>query len=248
LQRVAHARLWNTVWKRGPLGQSAIPDHAAASAPEGALERHLPLTTQREAVARVAAQTREPRPAPEEARQISIDLVLLVLTGPIACGKSTLALAVASELERRGEKAAAIDLDLIYEMVDPARGPKTNQAKWMQARRLAACLANALLSEHFGVVVEGEFLTPGQRAEFTDVLGADASPRFVSLRVPFDEALRRARADPTRGVSCNLAFLRDHYAATEEAVRNASASDFAVDTSTIGIGEAARAIIDWALR
>ncbi len=45
--------------------------------------------------------------------------MLLVVTGPMASGKSTLARAVACELERRGAKAAAVDLDLVYEMLDP---------------------------------------------------------------------------------------------------------------------------------
>jgi len=46
-------------------------------------------------------------------------VLLVVITGQIASGKSTLAKALASELGRRGMPAAAVDLDVVYEMLDP---------------------------------------------------------------------------------------------------------------------------------
>ena len=55
-------------------------------------------------------------------------VVLVVVTGQIASGKSTVACGVTRELQRDGTSAAVVDLDVIYEMLDPARGPKVNQA------------------------------------------------------------------------------------------------------------------------
>jgi adenylylsulfate kinase-like enzyme len=46
---------------------------------------------------------------------------VLVITGPIASGKSALGRAVAVELAAAGVSAPVIDLDLVYEMLDPAR-------------------------------------------------------------------------------------------------------------------------------
>jgi len=171
--------------------------------------------------------------------------VLLVITGPIASGKSTLARAVAHDFELRGRQAAAVDLDLTYEMLDPVRAPKTDQAKWTQARGIAARLAAALVEDGVAVVVEGEFLTPADRAEFTEALPSGIEPRFVTLRLSYELALQRARDDPTRGLSRDPVFLRSHYEATTQAVRDAPPTDLAIDTGEIGIAEAVRVVAEW---
>jgi adenylylsulfate kinase-like enzyme len=86
--------------------------------------------------------------------------VLIVLSGPIASGKSTLARALARELGLRGRSAAACDLDLLYEMLAHERARKDDEQTWQRARRAAATLANALLEDGIDVViVEGDFLT-----------------------------------------------------------------------------------------
>jgi adenylylsulfate kinase-like enzyme len=57
-------------------------------------------------------------------------MIAVVITGPIASGKSTLGRAVAVELADRGSDAAVVDLDLVHEMLDPGGGPKTDAARW----------------------------------------------------------------------------------------------------------------------
>ena len=173
------------------------------------------------------------------------EVLLVVISGQIASGKSTLAKALASELRRRGTPAAAVDLDLVYEMLDPVRGPNTNQATWKEARRLAGRIACALLAEGTRVVLDGEFLTSADRADLLEVLPPDVQLRFVAQRVPYDTALQRARIDPTRGVSRDPEFLRDHYEATAPAVLAAPFSDLALDTGQAGIEESVRAVIEW---
>jgi chloramphenicol 3-O-phosphotransferase len=174
--------------------------------------------------------------------------MLVVVSGPIASGKSSLARAVACEFGKRGQKAAAVDLDLIYEMLDPARAPKTDLARWTQARRISARVATALLAENVAVVVEGEFLTPAERTDFVVALPPGVEARFVTLSIPFEVALERAANDETRGLSRDPAFLRDHYAATAQALRDVPAADLVVDTSATAIGEAACTVVDWALQ
>jgi chloramphenicol 3-O-phosphotransferase len=173
--------------------------------------------------------------------------MLVVVTGPIASGKSSLARAVACELGKRGRKAAAVDLDLIYEMLDPARAPKTDMARWAQARRISGRLATALLAEDVAVVVEGELLTPAHRTDFIDALPPGVEARFVTLSISFEVALERATNDETRGLSGDPAFLRDHYAATAQALRDVAPGDLVIDTGATAIGEAACAVADWAL-
>src|SRR5437879_13899586 len=97
-------------------------------------------------------------------------MIVAVITGPIASGKSTLGRAVAVELARRGSDSAVVDLDLVYEMLDPSRGPKTDDASWREARRLAGKIAAGLCGRRSVVVVEGEFVTDEQRIDFCDEL------------------------------------------------------------------------------
>jgi predicted kinase len=172
---------------------------------------------------------------------------LIVITGPIASGKSTLALAVARKLEHIGMRAAVVDLDLMYEMLDPGRSEKTDERKWESARRVSAWLADALLAEGLAVIVEGDFLTGDAREQFCGALASPAQPQFVMLRVSPDLALTRVQADPTRGLSRDPAFLRQHYEATAAAVSEVSSTDIAIDTGVVPIAEAARTVAEWAM-
>ena len=97
-------------------------------------------------------------------------MLIAVIGGPIASGKSSLGRVTAARLQDvRGAEVAVIDLDLIYEMLDPrARSgrPKSDERMWSQARRLAGRLAAALLAEGRQVVAEGNFAGDQSLAEF----------------------------------------------------------------------------------
>jgi predicted kinase len=138
--------------------------------------------------------------------------VVVVITGPIASGKSTTARELARELERTGVPVAIIDLDDVHDRL-VSDGRETDQVTWAVARREAATLANTFLTEGRAVVIaEGSFNTPGDRAEFSQYLDASVDPVYVTLRVSFEEALRRAQGDPTRGLSRDPAFLGRYFA------------------------------------
>lgn len=172
--------------------------------------------------------------------------MLIVICGPIASGKSTVARAVARLF---GAEAAVIDLDLLYEMLEHDGAPKADPALWRRARRVAAALTDGLLQDGAGVVVvEGDFLTAEQRAEFVTALGAAVVPMFVTVRVPVGVALQRVEQDPLRGLSRDPGFLHRHYEELEADVRNRPATDLVVDTSAVTIEEAARTIAAWACR
>jgi hypothetical protein len=70
----------------------------------------------------------------------------------------------------------------------------------------------------------------------------------VTGPIPFYVALERATTDETRGLSRDPAFLRDHYAATAQALRDVPPADLVVDTGATAIGESARTVADWALQ
>jgi shikimate kinase len=172
-------------------------------------------------------------------------VLVVVITGPIASGKSTLGRAVAVELAGRGFDSAVIDLDLVDEMLDPSRRPKTDEARWREARRLAGKIAAGLSGRRAAVVVEGEFATGEQRTDLSDELPHDWHACFVSLTVDLDQAWERVMADPTRGVSKNRDFLAAHYRALGNA--RPDDRDLVLDTGEISISTAARSVADWLL-
>lgn len=173
--------------------------------------------------------------------------MLIVICGPIASGKSTTARAVARLLEQRGHKAAAIDLDLVYEMLEHRDdGEKADSALWTSARRAAAALTDGLLRDGTAVVVEGDLLLPEHRKEFRSALRSSNAPLFVTVHVPVETALKRVLLDPTRGLSRDSAFLRIHYRELEGQLRRRPATDLVMDTSSETVDGVARAIVDWA--
>jgi adenylylsulfate kinase-like enzyme len=126
--------------------------------------------------------------------------VLIVITGPIASGKSTVARALAHELARADVRAAVIDLDILEDMLT-ADGPKSDPATWTLARHAAATLANTFLSGGIAVVIaDGSFNLTSDRAALEQYLSTNVSPLYVTLGVTFEEALRRGpeRSDARR--------------------------------------------------
>ena len=173
-------------------------------------------------------------------------MIVVVVTGPIASGKSTVGRATAAELARRGLDSAVVDLDLVYEMFDPSRGPKTDEARWMEARQLAGKIATGLAGRRSAVVVEGEFCTEAQRADLCNELPSDWRASFVTLTVDFEEAWRRAVADSSRGISKDRHFLAAHYRALGDA--KPADGDLVVDTGSLSVSRAAHVVADWLLR
>ena len=167
-----------------------------------------------------------------------------MIGGPIASGKSTLAVAVARALERRGLAVATIDLDLVYEMLEHARAPKNDAALWARARRTAGALTKALLAEGINVVIaEGDFLDDPSRQEFVSKLAEDVRVRFVTLRVDLLTALSRVDQDPTRGISRDRGFLTRHYEEVAETLRVRPAQDLCLDTGALTVKQATEAIV-----
>jgi hypothetical protein len=136
-----------------------------------------------------------------------------------------------------------IDLDLVYEMLDPERRPKDDAQIWTQARRIAGRLTTVLLAEGFGVVAEGDFATDHGLREFETELPENAEVRLVLLDTSFETALERAQADPSRGVSKESAFLASHYAGFTPEWSDRDV--LRLDTGPTTAFEAAQAVVEW---
>ncbi len=174
--------------------------------------------------------------------------MVIVINGSVASGKSTIARAVARELGRHGLTTALIDLDLLYDMLHHTRGvAKSDDAGWMLARRAAAALTDTFLRGGVcAVIVEGRFFTPAERTAYLDALGTAVPARFVTLRVPYAEALRRATADRTRLLSRDPVFLGPYYTAVERDFARVPAADLVLETDRVTVDEAVAAIAELA--
>jgi hypothetical protein len=118
--------------------------------------------------------------------------------------------ALAGLLEAEGRRAAQIDLDEVWAMVDHQLPRRGTVADWSLARAGAAALADTFFAAGVDVViVNGPFYTLEERTQLTDRLRTRADVRYVTLTVEFEEALRRTRADPDhrRGLSREREWL-----------------------------------------
>ena len=92
--------------------------------------------------------------------------VFIVITGPIASGKSTVARALARELEAMDVRAAVMDLDVVHDQLT-RNGSAPDDSAWTLTRREAAAAANAYHENGVAVVIaEGSFNLPFDRATF----------------------------------------------------------------------------------
>ncbi len=130
--------------------------------------------------------------------------VLVVIVGPIAAGKSTLAAEVGRRLRERGESVAVVGLDSVAEMALRA-------VDWTWTHEVHAALVRAWLATPVRTVVaEG----PGTASELDQLMRCvpeDVGVLTVVLSTRYEVALRRALKDPDRGLSKDPEFLRrDH--------------------------------------
>ena len=106
------------------------------------------------------------------------DRILLIVTGPVGGGKSTVSMATADCFRELGRATAVVDLDLVYCMARQVAGFGEDNT-WTTARRGAAALADAFFAEGMDVVViDGEFFAQRDldalRNSLTNLLSTDS--------------------------------------------------------------------------
>jgi tRNA uridine 5-carbamoylmethylation protein Kti12 len=170
--------------------------------------------------------------------------MLVIITGPVGGGKSTVALALADRFRESGRAAAVIDLDLVYCMARQVEG-YDELTVWTTARRGAAALADTFFADGIDVViVEGEFFTQAELDVLCDSLATPVEHRFVSLVVSYEQALRRVSGDPSRGASRDPEFLKRLHSQFVGALPFLRASSLVVEADRQTPGELAAWIKD----
>ena len=165
---------------------------------------------------------------------------VLIISGPIASGKSTVAEALAAESRASGSTAAVVELDRMYMMLDG--GPLMSDPQISgRARRAAAALVDQYVRDGIDLVIaEGDFWTASQRQEFTSRLSLEVDLVFVTLSVSVEEALRRVQLDTNRRLSRIPAVLRRSHANFASAPR--IAGDVTIDSIHLSVPELAACI------
>lgn len=157
-------------------------------------------------------------------------VALVVVVGPQASGKSTLASALGSELRRRGERIAVVELDQIAAMALPTL------PGWDVAHQIFETVTGLWARSGLTCVIAEGSGHPEEVAALRRQAPAEAVVLTVATTTPFDVALARAQADPTRGVSKEHAFLSRIYGAWPDRLQ-AIAPDVVIDTDAVDLRE-----------
>lgn len=157
---------------------------------------------------------------------------LIVISGPIGAGKSSIGKGLADRCTRSGSRAGVVDLDLVWKMISAWPPSREDWKETLRiARRAAATLANTFVEERFkAVVIEGDFWNDFSQSDFLALLAGDVAAHFVTLTVSYEHALRRVQGELSRGISRDRAFLKRNNDAFHEAMENATAGHLVLDT------------------
>lgn len=161
---------------------------------------------------------------------------LLVLLGPMAVGKSTLSARCATSVRESGRTAALVALDDLAAMALPTL------PDWGVAARIWAEATRGWLEAGFDVVIAEGVSTPEEARQVVAAAPAGTTVHVVAVTCRFEDALARAQADPTRGVSREEGFLRRAHEGFARALPELGA-DLVIDTSTCTVEDAAGRLV-----
>lgn len=158
---------------------------------------------------------------------------LVVLTGPIASGKSTVAAALAQAASRRCRTAVVVDVDDVAEAVTAPGAGATGL--WFSAHQAHGALVARWVRTPVDLVIGvGPIYSPAERAALLEELPAGVAVHWVLLDAPVATTLARAAADPTRGLSRDAAFHTERHARFQRLLTDIPAAQ-TFDTSTTGV-------------
>jgi shikimate kinase len=125
--------------------------------------------------------------------------LLVLISGPVACGKTTAARTLAEIARRYGLNAASIDLDDIVEMVAGNDWSRIQAKDRALATQVASAIVGELFASHMELVaVAGSTLSNSEWDDLLEPLNPRPKAFYALLRVSPAEAIRRARNDPQR--------------------------------------------------
>jgi len=123
----------------------------------------------------------------------------VLISGPVASGKTTAAKGLAVIARRYGHNAASIDIDELVEMVAGDDWSRVSHKDRVLATQVASAIVGKLFASGMELVtVAGSTLSNSEWDELFQPLNPRPKPFYVLLRVSAEEAVRRAQGDPER--------------------------------------------------
>ena len=173
--------------------------------------------------------------------------LLMLLTGPVGGGKSTVARAIVDRFRNLGRAVAVIDVDLVYCMVRQRDGFNEINV-WHTARWGAAALADVFFARGLDIVViEGGIFSQEARDDLRGHVSSAVLEMFITLDVSYEENLSRAQADQGRVTTRDPKTLRRLYEEFEGALPFLRESSLVVEAERRTPSELAKLIVEEAL-
>ena len=161
--------------------------------------------------------------------------MLVVVTGPVAAGKSTVAAALGARLREPGRPVAVLDLDDVvasvggFALADPAL--------LEQARRAFAGLVRSWLDLGADVVAHGPFLGPEEVEALEGAIPSGEVVRRVLVTTTVEVALARLATSPDRPIAGHPELVRALYERYERLAPAMAPSDWTFDTGVLGVDD-----------
>jgi shikimate kinase len=161
---------------------------------------------------------------------------LVVITGPIGSGKSSVAKMLAERFGESGLSAAVVDLD---DIVATLHAPPENvEHSWDRARDVHGGLVGEWLSSDVdAVIVDGPFYSQSETAALMRCVPTGIAARRVMLLATYEAALERVAGDPSRGVSKDPAILRLLYEEFTRELPNIDPCEWTFDTAECSVAD-----------
>lgn len=163
--------------------------------------------------------------------------VLVVVVGPQASGKSTLAAALGERLREGGDVVAVVELDALAAMALPTL------PGWDVAHRIFEAVTGLWLRSGTTCVIAEGGASQEEVARVVRQAPAGTAVLVVGVTTSVAVAHERALADPTRGLSQQHDFLSGVYARWPEELRRI-ACDVVLDTTARDVEECVASLVE----
>lgn len=184
--------------------------------------------------------------------------LIVVISGPIGSGKTTVAQALGTSLRKAGRTVAVVGLDAVFKMIGGFEGlpgyasrthaelPSSFSPAWFKAaREVHGRLVGSWFDRDADVVVDGPFLNAEAEAPFLRELPPDVELRRLRLLVSYDVALGRVMNDAMpRNLSRDPLFLRNAHEHFTELVPSMPAADWTFHSETVAPDDVAASVAE----
>ncbi len=158
---------------------------------------------------------------------------LVVIVGPIASGKSTVAEALGAALRGGGRHVAVLDLDDVVDTMGGFVGLAPEHFR--RAQVVFGQLVGSWLDQDVDVIAHGPFLSRDEEATLVRALPDGIRPRRVLLTTPRSVAFERVAADPDRQLSEYPEVLDAMYDRFEELLPSVTPAEWSFDTDNVDV-------------